>query len=80
MTFGFMNAPQTFQRIMNQVFFDLLDDCVVVYIELVQVTLVAVHTFTEPQLEPFDHLFLKYVHCIGSLGLGATILCALYEN
>ena len=33
MTFGFMNAPSTFQRIMNQVFFYLLDDCVGVYLD-----------------------------------------------
>ena len=33
MTFGFKNAPSQFQRVMNHVFFDLLDDCVVIYLD-----------------------------------------------
>ena len=33
MTFGLQNAPSTFQRVMNTVFFDLLDTCVVIYLD-----------------------------------------------
>ena len=33
MPFGLCNAPSTFQRTMNSLFFELLDDCVVVYID-----------------------------------------------
>ena len=33
MTFGFANAPSTFQRVMNNVFFDVLDDYVIVYLD-----------------------------------------------
>ena len=31
--FGLMNAPATFQRFMNDIFHDLLDVCVVVYLD-----------------------------------------------
>ena len=33
MPMGLTNAPSTFQRVMNHVFFDLLDDCVIVYLD-----------------------------------------------
>ena len=33
MTFGFANAPSTFQRVMNNVFFNVLDDYVIVYLD-----------------------------------------------
>ena len=33
MPFGLMNAPGTFQRIMNQVFFDILDKNIIVYLD-----------------------------------------------
>jgi hypothetical protein len=33
MPFGLMTAPATFQRVMNNVFFDLLDKGVIVYLD-----------------------------------------------
>ena len=33
MPFGLTNAPATFQHFMNDIFYDLLDDCVVVYLD-----------------------------------------------
>ena len=33
MPFGLCNAPATFQRVMNQAFFDLLDKCVLIYLD-----------------------------------------------
>ena len=33
MQFGLVNAPACFQRFMNSIFFDLLDVCVVVYLD-----------------------------------------------
>ena len=33
MPFGLRNAPSTFQRLMHVVFHDLLDECVVVYLD-----------------------------------------------
>ena len=33
MTFGLCNAPSTFQRVMNQVFFEMLDDVVIMYLD-----------------------------------------------
>ena len=33
MPFGLCNAPSTFQRIMNTTFFDLLDVCVLIYLD-----------------------------------------------
>ena len=33
MPMGLTNAPSTFERVMNHVFFDLLDDCVIVYLD-----------------------------------------------
>ena len=33
MFFGLYNAPSTFQYIMNTDFFDLLDTCVVIYLD-----------------------------------------------
>ena len=33
MPFGLCNAPSTFQRVMNTTFFDLLDQCVLIYLD-----------------------------------------------
>ena len=33
MPFGLCNAPATFQRAMNKVFFNLLDKCVLIYLD-----------------------------------------------
>jgi hypothetical protein len=33
MPFGLCNAPSTFQRVMHRVFFDLLDNGVVIYLD-----------------------------------------------
>ena len=31
--FGLMNTPETFQRVMNNIFHDLLDVCIVIYLD-----------------------------------------------
>ena len=33
MSFGICNAPKTFMRVMNDVFMDLLDDFVIIYLD-----------------------------------------------
>lgn len=33
MPFGLCNAPATFQRAMNKIFFKLLDKCVLIYLD-----------------------------------------------
>ena len=33
MPFGLLNAPSTFQRFMNNIFADLLDVCIIVYLD-----------------------------------------------
>ena len=33
MPFGLCNAPASFQRMMNQAFFELLDKCVLIYLD-----------------------------------------------
>jgi len=33
MPFGLSNAPSAFQRLMNKIFVDLLDMCVVIYLD-----------------------------------------------
>ena len=33
MPFGLSNAPATFQRYMNEIFMDMLDVCVIVYLD-----------------------------------------------
>ena len=37
MPFGLINAPATFQHLMNNIFSDLLDICVLIYLDNIQI-------------------------------------------
>lgn len=51
MPMGFFNAPATFQSLMNSVFYDYMDDFVVVYIDDLLI-------FIENEEDHFRHLEL----------------------
>ena len=56
MPFGLMNAPSTFQRIMNQVFFDMLDKNVIVYLDDILIFTKTEQEHRQVLAEVFRHL------------------------
>ena len=56
MPFGLMNAPGTFQRIMNQVFFDILDKNVIVYLDDILIFTKTEEEHRQILAEVFRHL------------------------
>ncbi len=68
MPFGLCNAPSTFQRTMNHVFFDLLDRGVLVYLDDVLIYSKTIETHKQLLREVFDilrkhKLFVKESKC-----------------
>ena len=68
MPFGLMNAPSTFQRIMNQVFFDMLDRNVIVYLDDILIFTKTEQEHREVLAEVFKRmahysLFVKETKC-----------------
>jgi Reverse transcriptase (RNA-dependent DNA polymerase) len=53
MPFGLTNAPATFQRSMNAIFSDLLDECIVVYLDDILV-------FSKSKEEHIKHLKIAF--------------------
>ena len=57
MPMGLTNAPSTFQRVMNHVFFDLLDECVIVYLDDILIFSKTKEQHLDALNKVFSHLF-----------------------
>ena len=66
MPFGLSNAPAAFQRFMNEIFADLLDVCVVVYLDDILVYSSNPSQHSEHVLEVLRHLKAHNLYCKAS--------------
>jgi len=64
MPFGLSNAPSAFQRLMNEVFSDLLDVCIVIYLDDILI-------YLDNILEHKEHV-REVLHCLHINGLYAS--------
>ena len=68
MPFGLCNAPSTFQRVMNTTFFDLLDQCVLIYLDDILIYSKWIEQYKSDLSQVFkrlkdNHIFVKESKC-----------------
>ena len=63
MPFGLTNAPATFQRLVNDIFWPLLDECVVVYLDDILIYSTDLESHHRYLQQVFDILWREQLYC-----------------
>ena len=63
MPFGLTNAPATFQRLVNDIFRPLLDECVVVYLDDILIYSINLESHHRHLQQVFDILWREQLYC-----------------